>query len=76
MAKITFILILISISTLATAADWRYITTDANGNTWHLDAESIIVERDTKTYWVLWQLKEPEVIPDSGGNIYYAMKLL
>lgn len=70
MTKIILILILFSISTVAKASDWKYMgaTVDAD---FYIDAESVLVEGDRRTYWGYTKLKEPRVL---GDKIVYTIK--
>ena len=71
MAKSTLILMLILISTLVRASDWKYLGTEVDRSMYFVDAESIRVERDTRTFWNYFMFKEPQTIRDTT---YYATK--
>lgn len=71
MAKLTLVLILMSISTLARASEWKYIARDIHGNTNYVDAESVLVQGDTRTYWRYVKLKEPQTAND---KIFYTVR--
>jgi hypothetical protein len=71
MIRITLILTLISISTLAWASEWKYLIKDYEGTMYYLDTESILVEGDTRTLWRYKKFKEPQAI---GNKIVYASK--
>ena len=51
MVRITLVLILISISTLARGSDWKHIGKTVEGDTVYIDAKSVLVEGDTRTFW-------------------------
>jgi hypothetical protein len=71
MVRITSILILISISTLARASDWKYLGTNIEGTVVYVDAESLLAEGDKRTYWAYVKLKEPQTVFD---KVFYATK--
>ena len=71
MARITLILILISISTLARATDWKYLGTKGDRSMYFVDAESVLIEGNTRTFWNYFIFKEPQTIRDTT---YYATK--
>jgi ABC-type uncharacterized transport system YnjBCD substrate-binding protein len=75
MAKIISILILVSISTLADASDWKYVVTNSEGNTFYVDAESLLIEGNMRTYWQYAKLKEPKIF-EPVGKIGYDGKSL
>jgi hypothetical protein len=72
MLRITLVFFLISLSTLARASDWKYISLDSEGNKYYVDVESVLIEGDTRTFWVNVKYKEPKAA--SEGKIYASMK--
>ena len=71
MARMTLILILISIPTLARATDWKYLGTEVDRTMYFVDAESVLTDGNTRTFWNYFIFKEPQAIRDTT---YYATK--
>lgn len=71
MARIILVLMLISISTLARASDWKYLGTDTTGDDYYIDAESISIEGDTRTFWFYKRFNEPRAV---NNKLIYALK--
>ena len=72
MTNAALIIILISISTLASASEWKYIGTNNGGDICYVDTESLLVAGDTRAYWSYVNLKEPQQLVD--GKVYHATK--
>ena len=71
MARITLILIVVSLSILARCSDWKFLGTDLKGNTYYIDPGSILTDGDTRTFWIHKRLKKPRAV---DKIIIYAIK--
>ena len=71
MARVTLILIVVSLSTLVTCSDWKFLGTDLKGNTYYIDPRSILTDGDTRTFWIHKRFKKPRVL---DNIIIYAVK--